>query len=168
MKIVVLCGSARPKANSLAYSEAFKEGAESAGHEVEIVNVGQMKITGCKGCEYCHTAGNGKCVQRDDMDIVWEKLEGAELVVLASAVHYWSFTGQMQSTITRFYNKGLPSAQKYAMILSSGSPNVYDAMISQYKSIMAYGKKEDVGVLTFSGEQPDAYLGEVRKFAAAL
>lgn len=62
MKIAVLCGSARPNANSLAYSKAFKEGAESAGHEVELINVGQMSIAGCRGCEYCHNAGNGTCV----------------------------------------------------------------------------------------------------------
>lgn len=166
MKITVLCGSARPNANSLAYSKAFKEGAESVGHEVEIVNIAQMNIAGCRGCEYCHTEGNGKCVQRDDMDKVWEKLEGAELVVLASPVYYWSFSGQMQSTITRFYCKGLPSAQKYAMILSSGSPGVYDSIINQYKSILSYGKKEDAGVLTFNGDdQPDKYLDEVREFA---
>ena len=169
MKITVLMGSGRANSNSMAYSKAFKEGAESAGHEVEIVDIGHMKISGCKGCEYCHGAGNGTCAQRDDMDMVWEKLEGTEMVVLASAVHYWSFTGMMQDVITRFYSKGLPAAQKYAMILSSGSPGVYDAIISQYRSILAYGKREDLGILTFSGDdQPDAYLEEVRNFAAGI
>ena len=29
--------------------EAFAEGAKEAGHEVEILNVGRMKIGGCLG-----------------------------------------------------------------------------------------------------------------------
>ncbi len=30
----------------------------------------RMKIAGCLGCEYCHTKGEGKCLQKDDMDKV--------------------------------------------------------------------------------------------------
>ena len=33
-----------------------------------------MKIAGCLGCEYCHTKGNGECVQKDDMKEVETKL----------------------------------------------------------------------------------------------
>lgn len=169
MKIAVLCGSARPAANSLAYAEAFREGAESAGHEVEIINIGTMNISGCRGCEYCHGKGAGTCVQRDDMDKVWDKLEGAEMAVLASPVYYWGFSGQMQNVITRFYSKGMPAAQRYVLILSSGSPGVYDSILSQFDSIMNYSKRKCEKVLTFSGmNQPEPYLEEVRSFAASL
>ena len=54
----------------LHQGRAFAEGAREAGHEVEILQVGKMKINGCLGCEYCHTKGEGKCVQKDDMDKV--------------------------------------------------------------------------------------------------
>ena len=27
-----------------------------------------MKIAGCLGCEYCHTKGDGNCVQKDDLE----------------------------------------------------------------------------------------------------
>ena len=64
MKIAVLNGSPR-KENTYAMAEAFKEGAEAAGHEVEILNVAKMKIAGCLACEYCHTKGEGRCVQRE-------------------------------------------------------------------------------------------------------
>ncbi len=37
------------KENTLAMCEAFAEGAKEAGHEVEILHVGRMKIGGCLG-----------------------------------------------------------------------------------------------------------------------
>ncbi len=51
MKITILNGSPR-KENTLAMAEAFAEGAKAAGHEVEILHVGKMKINGCLACEY--------------------------------------------------------------------------------------------------------------------
>ena len=59
MKIAVLNGSPR-KENTYAMVEAFREGAQEAGHEVEVYQVGNMKIAGCLGCEYCHNKGEGK------------------------------------------------------------------------------------------------------------
>ena len=62
MKIAVLNGSPRA-VNTAAMVKAFAEAAEAAGHEVEIIHVGKMNIAGCRGCEYCHTKGDGKCIQ---------------------------------------------------------------------------------------------------------
>ena len=63
MKIAVLNGSPHV-GNTSALVKAFMEGAQAAGHEVEEIQVGKMKIAGCLGCGYCHTKGEGKCVQK--------------------------------------------------------------------------------------------------------
>ena len=44
MKITILNGSPK-KGNTAAMAEAFCESAMAAGHEVEILHVGKMKIT---------------------------------------------------------------------------------------------------------------------------
>lgn len=62
MKIIVLNGSPRPNGNTAAMVEAFVSAKEN-GHEITVVPVCQKKIAGCLACEYCHTKGNGKCVQ---------------------------------------------------------------------------------------------------------
>ncbi len=61
MNIKILNGSPINE-NTAAMVNAFEEGAKEAGHDVEILHVGRMKIDGCLGCEYCHTKGEGKCV----------------------------------------------------------------------------------------------------------
>ena len=81
---------------------------EGAGHEVVECKVGLMNIKGCLACEYCHTKGEGKCIQKDDMDKVYPELATADVVVIASPVHYFALSGQLQSVIARFYAPGKP------------------------------------------------------------
>lgn len=153
MKIVVLQGSPRKNGNTQFLVEGFKEGAEKVGHTVEIINVGNMKIAGCLGCEYCHTKGNGECVQKDDMQEVEKKLMSAEMIVIASSVYYFNYTGQMQCTLSRFYAKGTMPAKKYALILSSYSPDVYSGIVESYKQVVAYSNATDVGMKCVNGAE---------------
>ena len=170
MKIAVLNGSPRPKGNTAALIAAFQEGAESAGHQVTVLSVGTMNIGGCKGCEYCHTKGGGTCVQKDDMTQVYPVLAEAELLVLASPVYYFGLTGQLQSAISRFYAVMAPAAKKWALLLTSGSPNVYGAIEAQYKGILNFIQAEDRGVFEYDGKHSgtEAAAAEIRAFGASL
>lgn len=169
MKIAILNGSPR-KENTYAMCEAFAEGAKEAGHEVEILNVGKMKIAGCLGCEYCHTKGEGACIQKDDMGQVLEAYKTADMVVFASSVYYFSMTAQLSAAIQRMYCIGKPAATKAALLLSSASPNVYDGPIGTYKGITAFTGIQDMGIITACGEEnkSEAKLAEVKALAASL
>ena len=155
MKILVLNGSTRPSGNTAFLVDAFKKGAEEKGHQVTVVPVCQKKIAGCLACEYCHTKGNGSCIQKDDMSEVYHLLEEAEMIVLASPVYYHSFTGQLQCAINRIYALDKPkNLKKAALILSSGSDEVYGGAIYEYQnSFLDYLKLEDMGIVTAFGDQ---------------
>ena len=170
MKIVVLNGSPHPNGNTKALIDAFSKGAESAGHEVVECRVGTMKINGCLGCEYCHNKGEGKCVQRDDMDMVYPELAAADMIVLASPVHYFGFSAQLQAVICRFYAQFKPKAEKYALILSSGSPDVYAGAEAQYRGMLAFFKAEDLGIKEVYGEnnRKAGVLADLEAFGASV
>ncbi len=170
MKIAVFNGSPR-KENTHAMVEAFREGAESAGHEVEVYHVGQMKIAGCLGCEYCHTKGEGTCIQKDDLDKILPAYKEADMIVFASPIYYFSMTTHMEAAIQRVYCVGKPlKAKKAALLLSSGSPGVYDAAVSQFKAYMGYAGIEAAGIITANGDEnkSKAKLNEVMEFAKSL
>ena len=170
MKIAVLNGS--PKVgNTAAMVNAFAEGAKEAGHEVEILHVGKMKIGGCLACEYCHTKGEGKCVQKDDMEKVMPAYKDADMVVFASPIYYFDVTAQLSAAIQRVYAIGKPAkATKAALLLSSASPNPYDGAIATYKGILAFTGIEDAGIITAAGDEngSEAKMAEIRAFAKAL
>ena len=135
MKILVWNGSPRPQGNTAAMVEAFAKGAREAGHQVDVFQVAQMKIAGCRACEYCHTKGNGRCIQQDDMQQIYPLLEEAEMLVLASPVYYHGFTAQLQCAIHRIYALDKPkNLKKAAMFLSSGSDNVYGGALYEYQN----------------------------------
>ncbi|MCQ2546836.1 MAG: flavodoxin family protein [Clostridia bacterium] len=139
MKILLLSGSPRKNGNSSAMADAFTAGAESAGHEVVRFDVAKMNIAGCQGCEYCHTQGDGQCIQQDDMYEIYPHLMDCDAIVFASAVYYWTLTAQLQAALHRFYAIGKPAkAKKFAYMLSSGSPDVYDAIDSQMKDSFGF------------------------------
>ncbi len=170
MKILVLNGSPHVNGNTTAMVNAFKEGAESKGHNVEVIQVGTKQIRGCLACEYCHTKGNGKCIQKDDMTQVYEGIDSADMIVFASPVYYWGISGQMQSVISRFYAYPIPKVKKYALLVSSMSPGVYDGIISQYKSIVGYFGAKDMGIITAHDPENKsaAKLAEVKKLGESL
>ncbi len=170
MKIAIFNGSPR-KENTYAMVEAFREGAQAAGHEVEVCQVGQMKIAGCLACEYCHTKGEGNCVQKDDLEKILPAYKEADMIVFASPIYYFNMTAQMEAAIQRVYCIGKPlKAKKAALLLSSGSDGVYEASIAQFKAYMAYAGIEADKVITAHGDEnkTEGKLNEVREYAKSL
>ncbi len=175
MNVLILNGSPRPGGSTAKLVAAFQKGAESAGHAVHRVDVCRKKIAGCLACEYCHTKGNGACVQKDDMQEVYPLLQEADMLMLASPVYYHNFTGQLQCAINRFYAIGSPKVltrlKKAALILSSGDENVYGGAMYEYEnSFLVYLHLENMGVFTFHGEDQiaDEALEKVFSFGAGL
>ena len=170
MKIAVFNGSPR-KENTYAMIQAFREGAEAAGHEVEEYHVGKMKIAGCMGCMYCKTKGEGICIQKDDLEKIMPAYKEADMIVFASPIYYFTMTAQIEAAIQRVFCIGKPAkAKRTALLLSSGSPGVYDGAIAQMNGYCAYTGIELAGVITANGAEnkSEAKMNEIREFAKSL
>lgn len=175
MNILVLNGSPRPKGNTRQMIDAFREGAEAAGHAVDVMDVCKMKIGGCLACEYCHTRENGICVQKDDMHIVYGFLKKAEMLVIASPIYYHGISGQLKCVIDRFYSVAYPHRppclKKVAMILSSGDADMYEGALFSFKGdFLDYLGLENMGVFTAYGYENGSHkkLEELKKFGLSL
>ena len=98
-KVLILAGSPRKGGNSDLLCGAFARGAEEAGHEVEMVYIQDLDIHPCLACYGCR--GTGTCVQKDGMAAVLDKMVGADVLVLATPVYFYSMSGQMKTLIDR-------------------------------------------------------------------
>ena len=99
MKVLGIMGSPRLKGNTdLLLDEALR-GVQQAGVEVEKLVVDKLRITPCK--EYYGCLQDGKCVIHDDMDDVYPKLLGADVVIVASPMFFYSVPAQLKALIDR-------------------------------------------------------------------
>lgn len=154
MKIVILNGSPRPKGNTVGMINAFAEGAREKGHSVEVINVYRKTIAGCIGCEYCHNKDYGICVQKDDMQEVYEALESTEVMILASPMYFHNISGPLQSVISRMYAKGkLKNLKKCGMLLSSRIDGIYAGVTEIHRTTARIMGVEDIGIITSVGDE---------------
>ena len=102
-RILILNGSPRMKGNTALLCEAFTSGAKEIGHEVDQFNLQGMTIKGCLGCFKGGKNPLSPCVQKDDMEKIYPLYEKADIVILATPLYYWSFSGQLKTAFDRLF-----------------------------------------------------------------
>ena len=99
MRVLGIAGSPRRGGNTdLLLAEVLK-GAASLEAEVKTIILNDLKITPCQHCDACFEAG--RCKYQDDMQMVYQELEQADRIVLASPLHFMGVTAQMKAMIDR-------------------------------------------------------------------
>ncbi|MDA8407218.1 MAG: flavodoxin family protein [Deltaproteobacteria bacterium] len=99
MKLLGIYGSPREGGNSdLLLNEALK-GAESIGAEAHAIRSFDLNLSGCRECGGCDKTG--KCVIKDDMDIVYPQLLESEVIILASPMFFYGITSSAKALIDR-------------------------------------------------------------------
>ncbi len=99
MKVLGIMGSPRMKGNTdLLLDEALK-GAESRGAETEKILADKLTISPCK--EYYACLKDGKCVIKDDMDAIYDKLLSADAIIVASPMFFYTVSAQILTLISR-------------------------------------------------------------------
>ena len=122
MKIIVLMGSPNRKGSTNILVENFLKGAEEAGHSCEVIEVCHRNIHPCTGCVAC--GYEGPCVQKDDVEIIRQKLLASDMVVFATPLYYYGMTAQLKTVVDRFcaYNSSLNSRHLKSALLLPALP----------------------------------------------
>ncbi len=100
MRIVLLEGSPNRQGSSNMLAGCFKEGAEEAGHTVEIIDAAHANIHPCTGCIHC--GYEGPCVQKDDMEQFRGQILQADMLVFVTPLYYYGMSAQLKTLIDRF------------------------------------------------------------------
>ena len=99
MKVVGLSCSPRKGGNTEILVGEALGGAKEAGAEVELVSVVGKELKPCDGCWTC--SETGKCHIKDDMPAIFEKLLGADGIIIGSPTYHRSVTAQTAAIIQR-------------------------------------------------------------------
>lgn len=164
-KIVILVGSVRKGGNTELLAKAFAEGAGQK-HDVELVSVADYSVHPCIGCNCCYTSEGHRCVQRDDMDLIYEKLRQADIIVVASPVYFYGISAQLKALIDRLHT---PMRKEFhikslglLLVGAATLPDLFDPVIAQYRMILRFFGLNDIGTVLVSGarEKRDVLKGD--------
>ncbi len=138
MKVLGFNGSPRKGGNTVTLVEAVLSGAASKGAETRLVNLNELDIKGCQGCEACKKAP-GKCALKDDMTPLLQEMAECDAVVLGTPIYWFRVTAQLKMLIDRLYcfmgveknpDTGeespyfvFPGGKKFVVVTSQGDDN---------------------------------------------
>lgn len=153
-KVLVLSGSPRKGGNSDLLCDAFIKGARESGNEVEKIFIRSRKIAYCNACYYCKNSG-GKCAINDDMSEILDKMQAADVIVMASPVYFYSVDAQMKALIDRSVARWTQIENKefyYIMTAAENSSTVMDCTLECFRgfAVCLDGSKE-MGVIYGKG-----------------
>ena len=94
-KVLILSCSPRKGGNSDYLCEQFLKGAREAGHDVEKIFVSEKNIGYCRACYACRKTH--KCIIKDDMAEILDKMIQADILVLSSLVYFYSIHAQIKT-----------------------------------------------------------------------
>lgn len=125
-KVLILSGSPRKGGNTDILCDEFLKGAVEAGNDAEKIFVSEKNIGYCKGCYYC-SEHSGECFQKDDMKEILDKIEAADILVLASPVYFYSICAQLKTVIDRCVAKWTEINNKEFYYIASSGDEAKDA-----------------------------------------
>lgn len=111
MKVLIINGSPREQGNTSIALREMENTFREEGLEVETLSIGNEDIRGCIACGQC--AKLGKCVFDDMVNVVAEKFEKADGLVVASPVYFASANATLIALLDRlFYSSHFDKAMK--------------------------------------------------------
>lgn len=103
MKVAVVWSSPNVDGLTANAKNQFVKGLQTAGMEVEEIHMNRVKMGHCNACGngWGTCRSEGKCVLKDDFEMVYNKLVEADGIVFVSAVYYSDLTECMKAFIDR-------------------------------------------------------------------
>jgi multimeric flavodoxin WrbA len=98
-KVVLLCGSPRPKGNTAQVVEECARVIREQGLETEVFSFAGRNVESCTACYRCREEGN--CVLDDGVPELIDKLREADGFIVASPVYFGTARGDVMAALQR-------------------------------------------------------------------
>jgi multimeric flavodoxin WrbA len=148
MKVLALVASPRVGGNTDLLVEQVLEGARSKGYEAEKLYLYDYTIALCTDCRSCKK-GDYVCCLEDEMQRVYPKMEGADVIVFGTPVYWYGPSAKMKLLIDRLrpYVEARKLRGKRAVVVSPSAegPVACDQLMEMFTRMFRYIGVEFVG-----------------------
>ncbi len=168
-KVAVILGSPRKNGNSTLLAQRACEGIAAAGGEFQTVYLNGLSIRPCQACDACRRHPEKRCTIKDDMHTVYDAVEAADAVLMASPIYMFTVSAQLKLFLDRCY--AIPNAftgKRMGVVLvyadedeiSSGAIHAMNSL----RDLFDYREAELAGIVHGSAETP----GEIKSNARMM
>jgi len=98
-KALAILGSPRKWGNAELLLDEFLKELKSKKVRVKKIRVSELAITPCTNCNRC--LKTGRCVFKDDMNMVSKELKEADCIIVASPIYFTNLPGQLKILVDR-------------------------------------------------------------------
>lgn len=101
--VPIFIGSPRKSGNTVLIAKETEKGLNSNGITTEIIYLNDLAITGCQACYACKRDGTIACTVKDDMQQVYERIERADGMIIATPIYFGGVTAQTKLMLDRLF-----------------------------------------------------------------
>ncbi len=98
-KVLALMGSQRKNKNTNKALDIVLEAMDKEEYKIEKLNLADLNISPCTACGYCGKKPD--CIIKDDMHIIYDHFDDADLVIMAAPLYFNSINGLSKNMIDR-------------------------------------------------------------------
>jgi multimeric flavodoxin WrbA len=127
--VVIIFGSPRKSSNTHILVEEARKGLADKGITSEIFYLNEMKIKGCQACYSCKRNNVPECAVKDDMQKIYEAIQEADGILVASPIYFGGVTAQTKAWLDRLFplidmnvNSRMARGKKAAFIFTQNQP----------------------------------------------
>ncbi|NQT58350.1 MAG: flavodoxin family protein [Bacteroidetes bacterium] len=160
MKTLVFFGSARKHGETKAMLDILLESMSDKAGDVEIIDCYNTDVKPCIDCRYCWE--HRGCSIKDTMQDIYQKIDAADNIIIASPVYYHSVPGKVKMLIDRLqiYWAGIPrgdkpktNCKKGVGLLTGGAPSFPNQFLGSelvLEGVFTALSADNLGIVTFS------------------
>ncbi len=148
-KVLIISSSPRKGGNSDLLCDRFALGAREAGHEVTKISLAGKIIGFCTACGICRESGI--CRQQDAVGPFLEEMMGADVIVLATPVYFYSMCAQLKALIDRtvaIYPKLTNKEFYFIMTMADTDEGMFKGTVEALRGFLAcYDGSREMGMV---------------------
>lgn len=167
MKILALIGSPRKGSNTDTLVEQALKGSEVSGHTYEKISLYNYDISPCIDCRKCKQ-GDYVCVIKDDMQGIYPKMDGADVIIFGTPNYWYGPTAKMKLLIDRmrpYVANGKLKGKKAVVITPAAEgPHACGPLMEMFRMCFEYLGMEFAGKILAAAYE----RGEVKNDQKAL
>ena len=102
MRVTAVNGSPRSENNTATLLRCAMDGARAAGAQAELIHLREVDFRGCVSCFGCKLKGNenpSRCVVRDGLAPVVDKVLASDVLLLGSPIYMGEVTSDTRAFI---------------------------------------------------------------------